>query len=131
MAIPYRRAVGVCVLLVLSGVLAAAFLALWPKPLSAVLAGAAGLCLTATLLVLYVWARQARQARGQLAQFRNAIILQPGLFALAFLGIAWKYYRVSPAFSSASLVSAGLFGLGAVTAFFITQWVTPSTELHD
>ena len=121
MPIPFRRAVGLFVLLVLSAVSALAFLILWPKPISPILAGAAGLCLTASMLVLYIWAMQTRQAREQLAQFRKGIILQPVLFALAFLGIAWKYYRISPAFSSASLISAGLFSLGAAATFFFTR----------
>ena len=118
MPIPFRRAVGPFTSLILSGVLAAAFVVRWPQPISAVLAGGAGLCLTASMVALYLG---AREARAQLVQFRKAIFLQPGLFALIFLGIAWKYHTISPAFSSASLISAGLFALGSVAAFFFTR----------
>lgn len=124
MPIPFRMAVGFFVLLVLSGALAVAFVVLWPKPISAVLAGAAGCALTATMLVLYIGARGAHV---QLVQLRKAIFVQPRLLAFLFLGIAWKNYKTSPSFSSASLISAGLFGLGAIVAFVLTR----STALRD
>lgn len=125
MAIPFKRAVGPGMLLVLSGLLAAMFVALWPKPISVVLAGVAGLCLTAAMLVVYI---EVPEAHGQLVQFRKALFCQPGFFAVVFLGIAWKYYRISPAFSSASLISAGLFTLGAVLAFILTR-PTPARDI--
>jgi hypothetical protein len=73
------------------------------------------------MLVLYIG---ALEVGAQLLDFRKAIFLQPGFFALVFLGIALKYYRISPTFSSASLISAGLFTLGAIVAFVLTRPTT-------
>lgn len=118
MPIPLRRFLGPSILVALSVGLAVAFILLWPKPISVVLAGVAELCATATMLLLYIGAR----ARGsRIVLVKKAIFLPLGFFGLVFLALAWRYSKSSPAFSSASLISAGLIGLGAVAALFFTR----------
>ena len=120
MSIVSRKLFGSSVLILLSVGLAAAFLVLWPKPVSVVLAGISLLCGFAALLV---FCRAA--GRGYALLVRRAIFLASGSFGLALVGLAWKYRQSAPTFSSASLFTAAMLSLGAVATFLITRSFDP------
>ena len=116
MSIPSRKFVGPSVLVIFSVGLAVACLMLWPKPMSIILAGIAMLCDIGALLIFCNDAERAL-----VNQARRAVFLASGSFGLAFLGLAWKYHKTASAFSSASLLAAGLLGLGAIATAVITR----------
>jgi hypothetical protein len=116
MSIVSRKLVGSSVLILLSVGLAAAFLVLWPEPVSIILAGISLLCVFGSLLVL------CKAARWEYAlQAQRAIFLTAGCFGLAFAGLAWKYRDSAPAFSSASLNATAMVGFGAFATFLIIR----------
>jgi hypothetical protein len=111
-----RTLVIACVFVLLSIVLAAFFVVMWPKPMSIIVAGMSLLCGFGALLVF------CRKAGGIYAlQARMAIFLTSVCFGLAFVGLAWKYQKTEPALSSASLIAVALLCLGALATFFITR----------
>lgn len=96
--------------------LAVAFLALWPRPASLILAGIALLCDFGALLV------PSRAAGREYAlKAQKAIFLVAGCCGVVFLGLTWKYRTAAPAFSLASLIAAALLGFGALATFFILR----------
>lgn len=116
MSIVFRKLVGSSALLILSVGLAAAFLVLWPRPVSVILAGTSLLCVFGALLAL------CGAAKPEYApQAKKAIFLTSGCFGLAFAGLAWKYRASTPAFSSASLIALAMLCFGALATFFFIR----------
>ena len=116
MSIVSKKLIGPSVLILLSIGLAAAFLMLWPRPLSIILAGTSLLCVFGALLAL------CRAAGREYAlQARKAIFLTSGCFGFAFAGLAWKYRDSAPAFSSASLIAMAMLCFGALATFLIIR----------
>lgn len=116
MSIVSRKFVGSSVLVLLSVGFALAFLVLWPRPVSVMLAGISLLCGFGALLVF------CSAAGWEYAlQARRAIFLASGCFGLAFVGLAWKYRERTPAFSSASLLVTAMLCFGALATFLITR----------
>jgi len=107
------KLVGSSALILLSGGLAAPFLAVWPRPVSLILAGTSLLCVFGALLVLCGTTRPEYALQAQ-----RAIFLTSGCFGLAFAGLAWKYRASAPAFSSASLIALAMLCFGALATFF-------------
>jgi hypothetical protein len=116
MSIFSGKLVGSSALILLSGGLAAPFLALWPRPVSLILAGTFLLCVFGALLVLCGAATPEYALQAQ-----RAIFLTSGCFGLAFAGLAWKYRVSAPAFSSASLTALAMLCFGALATFFFTR----------
>jgi len=116
LSIVSRKLVGSSVLILLSVGLAAAFLMLWPRSVSLILAGTSLLCDFGALLFL------CRAARWEYAlQVQRVILLASGCFGLAFAGLAWKYHHSARAFSSASLIALAMLCFGALAAFLILR----------
>ncbi len=88
MSIVSRKLVGFSVLIILSVGLAAAFLVLWPRPMSMMLAGVSQLCCFGALLVLCTAA-----GREYALQAQRAIFLTSGCFGLAFMGPSLEISR--------------------------------------
>jgi hypothetical protein len=104
------------VLVLISVGLAAAFVVLWPRPASVVLAGISLLCGFGALLVF-----SGAAGRQYARQARRVIFLASGCFGLAFVGLAWKYRERAPAFSFASLITNAMLCFGALATFLITR----------
>jgi hypothetical protein len=121
-AVVSMKFAGSAVLVVLSVGLAAAFIVLWPKPVSVVLAGMSLLCGFGALLA---FCRVA--GRKYSLQAQRIIFLASGCFGLAFVGLAWKYREGSPAFSLASIIVASMLCLGALASYLIVRSASQST----
>ncbi len=116
MPIVSRKLAILSALVLISIGLAVAFLALWPRPASLILAGIALLCDFGALLV-----PGKAAGREYALKARKAIFLAAGCFGVALVGLAWKYRKTAPAFSSASLIAAVLLCFGALGTFFIVR----------
>ena len=114
MSVGSRKLVGSSVLLLLSGGSVAAFLVLWPRPVSLILAGISLLCVFSAVLVFL-----GAATREYALQVQRAIFLTFGSFGLAFAGLAWKYHARAPAFSWAALIALAIVCFGALATWFL------------
>jgi hypothetical protein len=97
-------------------VLAASTVALWPKPAAVTLAG---LSLLATFGGLIALCRATGSAHTN--RVRRLIALISGGCSLAFAALALKYHLSAPGFALASLINVALLSLAVVGAFLLTS----------
>jgi hypothetical protein len=110
------RLVGFTLLILPSIGFSAAFVVLWPKPVSPILAGMAMLAMFGAMLFL------CTGARPEIAlQMQKAIFLGAGIFGAAYVALALKYRNSASAFSLASAITAAMLGVGALGSLIIIR----------
>ncbi len=114
MAVVSRKLVSACAFLLLSGGMAVAFLMLWPRPVSVILAGTSLLCVFSAVLVFLGGA-----TREYALLVRKAIFLTFVPFGLGFAGLACKYRARAPSLSCASVIALAIVCFGALATWFL------------
>ena len=114
------KLVGILALGLLSIGFAWAFLALRPRPVSIIFGGISWICLFGVFVLL---TRAGNKAYA--IQLQRFVLVAFGCVEIPIVGLVWKYRQTSPAFSSASLISAVLLCFGAATALFIMRRIMP------
>lgn len=110
------RLIGFTLLMIPAGGCAAAFVVLWPKPVSPILAGIAMLGTFGAMLLFCSGAPPDIALQMQKAIFLGAVV-----FGVGYLALAFKYRHAAHAFSRSCSITAVMLGLGALGSYFVVR----------